>query len=62
MKADESPIGRGDTPSMTESDYGRKPSANIMQGHRNPSVEELRNSLGLENIIGKKRPIKKKEI
>ena len=52
------PIGRGDQPSLAESASSRKPSA-VVEGHRNASVAELRASLGLENIIGQKRPAKK---
>lgn len=44
---------------MTDSAASRKPSA-VVEGHRNASVADLRASLGLENIIGQKRPVKKK--
>jgi len=53
------PIARGDQPSLADSASSRKPSA-VLEGHRNASVADLRASLGLENIIGQKRPIKKK--
>jgi len=54
----DAPIARGDQPSLAESASSRKPSA-VVEGHRNASVAELAASLGLENIIGQKRPAKK---